>query len=77
MHQLAQHRVRLQTPGVVAGPAGNGPTVSVEQAVAVLATVAAQLPRDRRGRPADLLGDTSDAHACRTQISDLDPLVLG
>jgi hypothetical protein len=62
---------------VVAGPAGDGVAVGLEGAVAAVgAAVAAQLPRDRRGRPADPLGDPADAQAGTVQVGDLDAFLL-
>ena len=59
------------------GPGGRRLAVGVERAVAaVAAAVAAQLTGDRRGRPADLLGDLPDAQPGVVQIGDLDAFVL-
>jgi hypothetical protein len=48
----------------------------LERPVATGCRVAAQLTRDRRWRPAQLISDPPDAQARVPQISDLDPLVL-
>ena len=50
--------------------------VSLERPVATGCGVAAQLTRDRRRCPAQLISDLPDAQPRVPQISDLDPLVL-
>lgn len=76
--QLAQLEVGLDTPPMTTGTAHGRVTVRLERAVTPAASgVAAQLARDRRGRPPELAGNTPDTPARVAQDGDLDPLILG
>jgi hypothetical protein len=74
--QLPQLAVGLNPPPVAAAPPRSGAAVSLERPVASGCGVAAQLTRDRRWCPVQLIGNLPDTQACEPKVGDLDPLVL-
>jgi hypothetical protein len=75
--QLPQVTVGLDAPPMIAGSARGCAAVCLQRPVRSAAQdITAQLTRDRRRHPAQLVSDLPDAKTCAAQIGDLDPLVL-
>ena len=76
-HHLPQFAVGLDASPMSAGATRGRATMGMERTVTPTpGRVAAQLARDRRGRPTQPMRDLPDAQTRVTQIGDLDPLLL-
>ena len=73
-HGAARHRAKRRVARRPGSPLGAQPLRRGRQVAAATISVAAKLPRHRRGRPAQLVGDVAHTHTRTMQISDRRPL---